>query len=289
MQALDVPTNDSRASTTEVSQIAPWAYVSKCFTRVEACAGRAIPSRMSMPVRAVIECWGKCGMFALMVAACVPPAAASAQTVGTTAGAINGVVTDASKAVVPGVTVTLSGPAVMGSPTTVSDASGQYRFAAVPPGEYRLQFELAGFGGVVRDGIRVGIGFTATVDVEVNPAALNESVTVTGAAPVVDLRATDVTTHFETDRLANLPGAHDFHSSILAQVPAVTMNRVDVGGNNAIHGLRYDGAGPRLHRRHGRDLREQQRDGHVPRLRLDRRHRRHAPRVVTAPSSREQM
>src|SRR5262245_64131627 len=87
-----------------------------------------------------------------------------AQTVTTTAGAINGTVTDATKAVLPGVTVTLSGPAVMGTPTTVSDQSGVYRFSALAPGDYTVKFELSGFGTVTKEGIRISVGFTATVN-----------------------------------------------------------------------------------------------------------------------------
>jgi hypothetical protein len=158
---------------------------------------------------------------------------AAAQTVSTTAGAINGTVTDSTKAVLPGATVTLSGSAVMGAPAAVTDANGLYRFAGLAPGDYTLTFDLAGFGTLKRDGIRVSLGFTATVNVELNPATLAETVTVSGASPVVDLQSTNVTTHFDSDRLANLPGSRDVWA-VLAQTPAVSMGRVDVGGSGAL-------------------------------------------------------
>src|SRR6476469_2581056 len=91
---------------------------------------------------------------------------ANAQTVSSTTGAINGSVTDSTKAVLPGVAVTLSGPSVMGTPSTVTDASGAFRFPSLPPGDYQLVFELGGFGPVTRSGIRVALGFTATVNIE---------------------------------------------------------------------------------------------------------------------------
>lgn len=160
-------------------------------------------------------------------------ALAAAQPIGTTAGAIDGIVTDATAALLPGVTVTLAGPAVMGVRSTVTDQAGFYRFQQLPPGEYTLTFELAGFTTVRREGIRVALGFTATINVEMTPAALAETVTVSGISPVVDLRATTVTTSFTSERLASLPGARDVWA-VLAQTPAVAMGRVDVGGSGAL-------------------------------------------------------
>lgn len=157
---------------------------------------------------------------------------AAGQTVSTTAGAINGTVSDTTKAILPGVTVTLSGAAVMGTPTAVTDQNGFYRFPVVPPGNYKLTFELAGFGTVIRDGIRVSIGFTATVNTEMNPAGLAETVTVSGESPVVDLQSTTVASRFDSDTLKNLPGSRDFWA-LMAVAPAVAMSRMDVGGSGA--------------------------------------------------------
>jgi carboxypeptidase family protein len=159
--------------------------------------------------------------------------AASAQTVSSTTGAINGTVTDSTKAVLPGVSVTLSGPSVMGTPATVTDASGGFRFSSLAPGDYQLVFELSGFGPVTRSGIRVSLGFTATVNIEMNPGAIAETVNVSGASPVVDLQSTNVTTHFDAEKLASLPGARDYWA-VLAQAPAVSIGRMDVGGSGAL-------------------------------------------------------
>jgi hypothetical protein len=157
---------------------------------------------------------------------------ASAQTVSSTTGAINGKVTDNTNAVLPGVTITISSPSMMGTRTAVTNQDGQYRFPAVPPGDYTLTYELSGFGTVKREAIRVGLGFTATVNVEMGVATLQESVTVTGESPVVDTAATTITTNFESEQLANLPNARDFWA-ILAQAPAISLTRIDVGGSAA--------------------------------------------------------
>ncbi|MFN8062826.1 MAG: TonB-dependent receptor [Vicinamibacterales bacterium] len=158
---------------------------------------------------------------------------AVAQTVGSTAGAINGTVTDSTKAVLPGVTVTVTSASLMGTTTVVTDQNGFFRAPALPPGDYVATFELAGFTTVKREGIRVSVGFTATVNTELTPSTVQETVTVSGAAPVGDLQATSVATRFDAEQLASLPGSRDFWA-LVAQAPAVSMSRMDVGGSGAL-------------------------------------------------------
>jgi hypothetical protein len=79
---------------------------------------------------------------------------APAQTIGATSGTINGSIADESGAVLPGVTVTVSGSAQMGTRSMTSDDRGLYRFPNLPPGDYRLMYELPGFQTIVRDGIQ---------------------------------------------------------------------------------------------------------------------------------------
>ncbi len=153
--------------------------------------------------------------------------------VGATTGAIIGAVTDNSQALVPGVTVTASGPAMMGTRIVVTGAEGEYRIPAIPPGVYKLVFELPGFATVQREGIQITLGFTATINVELHPAGVGENITVQGGTPVVDLASTQVTTSFSGDRLAALSGTRDY-AAIMAQLPAVSMNRPSVGGSGAI-------------------------------------------------------
>ena len=169
---------------------------------------------------------------------------ADAQTVTATTGAINGVVTDSTNTVVPGVNVSLSGPSLMTTRTALSDEAGAYRFSAVPLGDHTLTFQRSGFGTIVREGILVGLGFTATVNVELSPATVEHSVTVSGAAPVVDVSSTAVTTHFDSEKLATLPGARDFFA-IAANTPGVALSKMDVGGNGALSLLEYTAYGLR--------------------------------------------
>ena len=154
---------------------------------------------------------------------------ASAQAVTSGTGALNGRVVDNSQAVMPGVTVTITSPSMMGGRTTVTDSDGQYRFTAVPPGEYTVTFELAGFRGVRNEGVRIGVGFTGTVNAELAVAALEESIVVSGQSPVVDTSATQIGNSFDAKQLSALPTSRDYFS-LLAGSPAVQMNRIDVGG-----------------------------------------------------------
>ena len=99
--------------------------------------------------------------LAIVAAFGIPPAAA--QT-GQMFGELVGKVTDAQGGALPGVTVTLMGPAAMGTPTAISSEQGRYRFPAVSSGTYTLKFELAGFAPMLREGIVVPVRQTITVD-----------------------------------------------------------------------------------------------------------------------------
>ena len=158
---------------------------------------------------------------------------AGAQTVSSTTGAIDGRVTDASNAVLPGVTVTLAGAAMMGTRNTVTSETGTFRFISITPGLYTVTFELGGFATVKRTDIQVGAGFTATLNMTMNVASLEESVTVSGASPVVDTQSTTVTTSFDAAKLAALPNGSNDPWAMLAETPAVKMTRIDVGGSTS--------------------------------------------------------
>ena len=147
-------------------------------------------------------------------------------------GSISGEVKDAQGGVLPGVTVTATSPAQIGSLTAVTNEAGIYRFPAVPPGEYRLAFELAGFQSNVREGIRITLGFNAQVNISLNVATLQETVTVSGQSPVIDASATRIQTNYDQQMLSSIPNARDMWS-LLSTTPSVTLNRVDVGGSTA--------------------------------------------------------
>ncbi len=147
-------------------------------------------------------------------------------------GTIQGRVADAQGAVLPGVTVMATSPALIQPQTTVTSETGNYRFPAVPPGTYELSFELAGFNTLKRSGISITLGFTANVNVELALATLQETVTVSGASPVIDTSTTRVQQNFKMEQLQSIPNGRDMWA-LLAVTPSVQMGRIDVGGNRA--------------------------------------------------------
>ena len=170
-------------------------------------------------------------VYALVFSMLLASSAAFAQ-VSSSTGSINGKVTDNTGGVLPGVTVTASSPSMQGIRTDVTNEAGEYRFPAVAPGQYKLVYELAGFGTVNREGVQVGLGFTATVNTELGVASLQETVTVSGESPVVDVSTTTTASNFGEERLAALPNARDFWT-VLAASPAIIVSRIDVGGSAA--------------------------------------------------------
>src|SRR5262245_33713562 len=127
-----------------------------------------------------------------------------------TAGSIAGVVRDATGAVLPGVTVEAASPALIEKVRAVStDSEGQYKILELRPGTYTVTFTLAGFSTFKREGIELTTGFTATVNAEMRVGALEETITVTGASPVVDtqnVRTQNVLTRQVLDTLPSNRG-----------------------------------------------------------------------------------
>ncbi len=171
----------------------------------------------------------------LLVAALAMAAAAPAYAQGggaSSTGTIQGRVTDAQGAVLPGVTITATSPSALGAQTTVTSETGNYRFPAIPPGVYTVTYELTGFNNVRREGIQIALGFTANVNVELALATLQETVTVTGQSPIIDTSATRTVQTFKLEQLQSIPNARDMWA-LLALTPGVAMTRIDVGGNRA--------------------------------------------------------
>lgn len=156
------------------------------------------------------------------------PATAGAQELR---GRIDGVVSDTSGGVLPGVTVTVSGPALIQPQTVVTGVEGTYRFPALPTGTYAVVFELGGFQTVRREEIRVGLATTITVNIQMPLAGVEETLTITGESPVVDVRNTNIGTNFSKDLLQDIPNARDIWAA-MAQAPGFQMNGYDVGGSH---------------------------------------------------------
>ena len=170
-------------------------------------------------------------LAALAIVTAFGIAPAAAQT-GQTFGELVGKVVDDQGGALPGVTVTLSGPAVMGTPTATTGANGQYRFPAVNSGTYSLKFELAGFAPLVREGIVVPVRQTITVDAAMKLASLQETVTVTGASPTVDVENSKVGARLSQEILTSVPTSRTIFGSTTV-LPGMTMARQDPGGLNA--------------------------------------------------------
>src|SRR5437762_1116292 len=112
---------------------------------------------------------------------------AAARSQSLSSGTIGGVVKDQSGAVLPGVTVEAASPALIEKVrTAVSDDQGVYRIVDLRPGVYTVTFTLPGFGTFRREGVELTTGFTATVNADMKVGSLEETLTVSGAAPLVD-------------------------------------------------------------------------------------------------------
>jgi hypothetical protein len=151
-----------------------------------------------------------------------------------TAASIIGEVTDDSGGMLPGVNVTASSPALQVPQITVmTNERGEYRLAPLPIGTYTVKYELQGFQTVQREGIRLTVGFVSKVDIAMKVGALEESVTVTGAAPVVDVSSTSTRTQFVRETLEELPTTRNGLLTLMVQAPGVRTSAggFDVGGS----------------------------------------------------------
>ena len=154
----------------------------------------------------------------LVVAVLLAPAAAYAQTIA-------GVVRDSSNAVVPGVTVEVTSPALIEKVrSTVSDDNGRYQITALPTGTYKVTFTLTGFSTVERANVQLTSDFTANVNVQLAVGNVSEHVAVVAESPAVDVQNARVQYVFKGDEIANLPTERDL-GGLLNLVPAVTTNQ----------------------------------------------------------------
>ncbi len=163
-------------------------------------------------------------------------------------GAIGGSVVDASGAVLPGVTVSLSNPGTIGgNQDTITDDRGAYQFVRLVPGRYSVKAALAGFRPVIFENIVVNADATARADLKLELGDVQESVTVSGQAPLLDTTSALNQTVVDRQVLDVLPGTNDLWG-IARLVPSIVMNKYDVGGSESfqqskitVHGSNPDG------------------------------------------------
>ena len=160
------------------------------------------------------------------------PLAAHAQQ----ANGIAGSVTDDTGGILPGVTVEVSSPALIeGSRTVFTDGQGNYNAINLIPGTYSVTFTLPGFSTVIREGVVLTAGFTANIVAEMAVGGIEETITVTGASPLVDIQNTVAQQSLTTEQLETLPtGLKAVASSLIALVPGVT-GTADVGGTSGLY------------------------------------------------------
>jgi len=139
-------------------------------------------------------------------------------------GSIQGIVLDQEKVPLPGVTVTLSSPNLMGTRTAVTDASGIYRFPALPPGTYQVKAQLQGFKTHIQEGIRIQTTISLTIDIVMTQSSVEEEVTVVAQAPTLDTKSTEsASVTLSSEILRNIP-YNQFSSNIVNMAPGVTLD-----------------------------------------------------------------
>ena len=144
--------------------------------------------------------------------------------------AIAGVVKDSSGSVLPGVTVEAASPALIeGTRSAATDGAGQFRIVDLRPGDYTVTFTLTGFRTIKREGITLPASFTATVNAELSVGALEESITVSGASPLVDVRGSVSQTVMNRQTLDTIPTGRD-PFAVGQLIAGVTTSTPDVGG-----------------------------------------------------------
>jgi carboxypeptidase family protein len=176
------------------------------------------------------------------------PVVASAQAT------ISGIVKDASGAVLPGVTVEASSPALIEKVrTTVTDGTGQYAIPDLRPGLYSVKFTLTGFAAVEREGVELSGTFTARINADMRVGGLEETIKVNAETPVVDVQSTQQERVLDREVLDALPNA-GLRTALGVLIPSVDFRRQDVGGagvravtgNMVAHGARSEDAGTTL-------------------------------------------
>jgi outer membrane receptor protein involved in Fe transport len=142
-----------------------------------------------------------------------------------TTGTLFGTVRDESGGVLPGATVSITSPALIGGPKeTVSTETGVFRFAGLSPGLYNMSITMPGFGTYNEEGLRVVVGGTTEKNIVLTVASVSETITVTGESPVVDTKATDISTNYTREWVEMAPIRRFTFFDLINAAPGVNQN-----------------------------------------------------------------
>jgi hypothetical protein len=148
-------------------------------------------------------------------------------------GVIQGTVQDAQSAVLPGVALTLRNSDTGVTRSTVSEGDGQYRFAGLPSGTYELKAELQGFATVDVERLTIVIGLALKQDIKMQLQSLQETVTVTGEAPVIEVTKAEVAQVITQQQIDTLPMADRQPASLVLLLPGTNMDNTQVRRSQA--------------------------------------------------------
>jgi hypothetical protein len=156
-----------------------------------------------------------------LVALCAAPSAAQLYT-----GRIDATVADSTGAVLPGVTIDISGPQAR---TAVTDTTGEAHFLNLAPGTYTVGAKLTGFSDYLNHNVTVGTGASVPLQIALTIAGVSTQVQVTGETPILDVKKTTTSTNVSLEELQNVPSSRD-PWVVLQTVPGIIVDRVNVGG-----------------------------------------------------------
>jgi len=183
----------------------------------------------------VLQCWWdsrrSLALPGLLLAALI----LSAGPVYAQNAAIRGRVSDETGAALPGVAISITSPALLVPQTSVSDSEGSYLFANLPVGEYQAVFELSGFQRFVRGNILLRTDFTAAINIEMKIGALEESITVSGASPVVDTVSTTLSAAVSSKQITETLPVSRSLGAVFSTIPG-TGRTTDTGAGGLASG-----------------------------------------------------
>ncbi|HXU31289.1 MAG TPA: carboxypeptidase regulatory-like domain-containing protein, partial [Thermoanaerobaculia bacterium] len=158
-----------------------------------------------------------------------------------TSSALNGRVTGDDGAALPGVTVEISSPALIGGArTTITDSEGRYRFPEISPGLYTVNVSLQGFQSVRREGVTLSLGSSTELPIKLGIQALEETLVVVGEAPTIDVQSSGTTTNLPTTYLENIPASR-FQVDVINLAPGINNDSAFGGGGSSANAYQLDG------------------------------------------------